>query len=138
MKRLILTLAGLLAITAAASAADRRHSGATFKFGPDCQPLYRSSGQANLYVGTVFGGQNRPGKWGDGTFRDYRTHQACFTSAAACASWVSRNAAHRYQAPAYARCTEVYVGLTPPPPKVANWFEGWNWGQGSGAVRARY
>jgi len=103
----------LLAMTGAASA-DHIYGGATLRFGPDCKRLQRATGAERLVVGTVLGGQDRRGRWGDGTFRDYRTFQACFTSFEACEAWTARNAAHHPHPPGYARCTSVYVGLTPP------------------------
>lgn len=109
--------AGLLALSAPA-AADHRYGPSTFKYGPDCKRLQRLTGQDRLVVGTVLGGQNRRGLWGDGTFRDYRTFQACFVSVEACEAWTARQAAHHPMPPGYARCTSVYVGLTRPRPTL--------------------
>ena len=118
MRRFALSAATLAAISlwAAPAAAEHVWRGATDRFGPDCRSIQRATGQATVVVGTVLGGQNRKGRWGDGTFRDYRTFQACFASVDACNVWVARNAAHHPEAPGYARCTPVYVGLTPPAP----------------------
>lgn len=118
MRRYALSAAAIAAFSlcAAPAMADHVSRGATFKFGPDCKSVQRATGQATVVVGTVLGGQNRRGRWGDGTYRDYRTFQACFASVDACQLWVARNAAHHPQAPGYGRCTPVYVGLTPPAP----------------------
>lgn len=113
MTRFALTVLPLTLMLAAGSAEARRLPGPTLDFGPNCHALYRATGQATLYVGTVLGGQNRRGTWGDGTFRDYRTSQGCFRTAEACGAFIARQRAHRPEAPGYARCTPVFVGLTP-------------------------
>ena len=131
--RLILATCIAIAGFSGSASADHFSGGATDRFGPDCKRLYRQTGQATLVVGSVLGGQNRHTRWGDGTFRDYRTMQACFTSVQACEVWVSRQEAQRPHPPGYTRCTPVYVVLRPP--ASAGWF----WQSGTVApVRARY
>lgn len=117
----LLAILPLLAISHGPARADHLRGAASFKFGPDCKRLYRATGKPTLYVGTVLGGQNRRGRWGNGTRRDYRTYQACFTTLARCERWTARNAAHHGKPPGYARCTQVYVGLEPPPRAPAFW-----------------
>jgi hypothetical protein len=117
MKRFMMTTLALLTLSGAAWA-DHRYGGATLRFGPDCKRIQRQTGQDTVVVGTVLGGQNRRGRWGDGTFRDYRTFQACFATVDACQMWAGRTQAHHPHPPGYARCTPVYVGLQPPHRKV--------------------
>lgn len=96
-----------------APASARSLPGPTVNGGPNCHAISRATGQDALFVGTVLGGQNRRGRWGDGTFRDYRTFQGCFVTAEACQAFVTRHQAHHPEAPGYGRCTAVFVGLTP-------------------------
>lgn len=112
MKRLHLALLPLALLTTSAAEA-RRLPGPTAYHGPNCQALYKATRQPVLYVGTVLGGQNRRGFGGDGTYRHYATYQGCFVTEAGCQAFLARNAAHHPQPPGYARCTAVYVGLTP-------------------------
>lgn len=111
----ISALTGLTFLIALATvpAQARGLPGPTVTDGPNCHALSRATGQDTLFVGTVLGGQDRPGKWGDGTFRDYRTFQGCFVSEVTCQEWVVRHAMQRPMPPAYGRCTRVFVGLTP-------------------------
>lgn len=87
--------------------------GPTVNHGPNCAALARATGLDTLHVGTVLGGQNRRGRWGDGTFRDYRTYQGCFVTADACQQFLVRHQNHHPWPTGYARCTPVFVGLTP-------------------------
>lgn len=87
--------------------------GPTAYNGPNCRAIARATGLDTLHVGTVLGGQNRSGAWGDGTGRDYRTFQGCFTTASACEAFIARNRAHHPLLPGYARCTAVFVGKYP-------------------------
>lgn len=107
----VFAIAALIALPAAAGHTRR---GATAHNGPDCRAIQRITGQSTVVVGSVLGGQNRSGRHGQGTYRDYRTLQACFASVDACQNWAARNARHHPHAPGYARCTPVYVGLRPP------------------------
>lgn len=107
-----------MALFTGSAVADHVYGGATLRFGPDCKRIQRVTGQDTVVVGTVLGGQNRRGKWGDGTYRDYRTFQACFATVDACQGWAARQQAHHPQPPGYARCTPVYVGLEPPAKKI--------------------
>lgn len=113
MKRLVVSVLALFAMTDLASAG-YRDRGRTAYFGPDCRSVQRATGQATVVVGTVLGGQNRRGRWGDGTNRDYRTFQACFATVEACVDWAGRQQAHHPHPPGYARCTPIFVGLLPP------------------------
>lgn len=136
--RLILGVVALSTLVFAGSAeAGHRWGGATQAYGPDCRGLYKRTGQGNLVVGSVLGGQNRHTRYGDGTGRDYRQFQACFTSVSACDVWASRLAAQRPHYPNYARCTPVYMGLTPPPSQPWPWDPAFYAGSPS-PVRARY
>ncbi len=113
MTALARTLVPLALILAAGVAEARRLPGPTLNDGPNCHALHRATGISTLYVGTVLGGQNRRGRWGDGTFRDYRSYQGCFVSADACGRFVARHQAHHPLPPGYGRCTPVFVGLHP-------------------------
>ncbi len=113
MNRLMIASALLLTMTGLDQVSARPMPGPTVTFGPNCHAISRVSRQDTLYVGTVLGGQIRPGKWGDGTFRDYRTFQGCFRSVDACQIWISGHASRHTSPPGYARCTEVFVGLNP-------------------------
>ena len=113
MKTAALTALTAALLLSASPGEARRLPGPTAYFGPNCQAIYRATGQPVLYVGTVLGGQNRRGRWGDGTFRDYRSYQGCFVSADACGRFVARHQAHHPLPPGYGRCTPVFVGLHP-------------------------
>lgn len=131
--RLILAFSALTLAFVGHADAGRYDRGASERFGPDCRRLYRQTGQATLIVGSVLGGQDRRTRWGDGTFRDYRTMQACFTSVAGCEAWAANQSYQRPHPPGYVRCTPVYVGLEPPA------STGWWMQTGTVApIRARY
>ncbi len=111
--RSALLIAVAAVVLATPTVAHRPRPGPTLEFGPNCPALARATGRSRVFVGSVLGGQNRRGSWGDGTFRDYRTYQGCFASLAACQTWVARQSRHHPLPPGYARCTEVFVGLRP-------------------------
>lgn len=113
MKTAALTALTAALLLSASPGEARRLPGPTAYFGPNCQAIYRATGQPVLYVGTVLGGQNRRGFGGDGTYRHSSTYQGCFVSEAGCQAFLARNSAHHPLPPGYARCTPVYVGLTP-------------------------
>ncbi|HRJ70150.1 MAG TPA: hypothetical protein PK812_11125 [Beijerinckiaceae bacterium] len=108
------SIALVLAVCAAAGTAEARPMpGPTVTFGPNCHAISRATGQSSLFVGTVLGGRTTGHRWGDGTMMDYRTFQGCFVTEAACTAWAARHASRYPGAPAYSRCTPVYVGLRP-------------------------
>lgn len=108
------TLIAVAAVVLALPAeAGHRRPGPTLEFGPNCHAVARASGQSTVYAGSVLGGQNRRGVWGEGSLRDYRSDQGCFVSLAACQTWVTRRHGFRSLPPGYARCTAVFVGLMP-------------------------
>lgn len=111
--RLKILALSLFSFVAAGTAEARRLPGPTVNDGPNCHAISRASGQASLFVGTVMGGRTTSHRWGDGTMTDYRTFQGCFTTLSACEHWTAGHARRHNRAPAYARCTPVYVGLHP-------------------------
>ena len=113
MSRRLLMSVPFVALTLASAAEARRLPGPTLEFGPNCAALYRATRQPVLFVGTALGGQNRRGRWGDGTFRDERTYQGCFTTEAGCQRWVARQGRHHPLPPGYQRCTLVRMERVP-------------------------